>query len=302
MVQKAYKMQMITHNTTTIKGIVDDNITGGITQEELRGGGTLDPFNVITVGSKPRVNFTTTSIKDYLDLCGIDGLAITGSALWKGYYRQMADGGTFTGGSTDTLNTINKGVMYMNSINAPLNKVATLSATVIPTYDGTNLPCAFSNSATAPTIERDTIGWIGGPVKRNGTAIPAQGWTFDLGANYQVLGSDGLPYETECFLVSRSPKFTIPIHDMSLLTTSGALDGLAGTNFTLYLRKQTIGGGTPVADATAEHIKFTVTVGASYIENVTSPTSGLVSANLVIVPVYNVTNAVVIISTASAIT
>ena len=302
MVQKAYKMQMIKHNTTVIKGIVEDNITGGITQEPLQGGGVLDPFDMITVGSKPRVNFVTTAIGDFLDICGIDGLAITGSAIWYGYYRQMADGGTFTGGAADALNTINKGVMHINSINAPLNKVATLSSTVIPTYDGTNLPCAFTANATAPTITRDTIGFIGGPVKRNGTAIPAQGWSFDLGANYQVVGSDGLPYDTEAFLVSRAPKFTIPIFDMSLLTSSGALAGLAGTNFTFYLRKQTLGGGSPVADATAEHIKFTITVGTSYIESVTSPNTGLASVNLVIVPIYNVTNAIVIISTASAIT
>jgi len=217
MVQKAFKLQMIKHNTTVIKGIVDSNLSGGITQEMLQGGGVIDPFNAITVGSKPRLTYTTTDIKTYLDACGISGLAITGSAIFYAYWRQMADGATFTGGANDTLATINKGVMHINSIGGGLNKIATLSSTVIPTYDATNLPVAITTNATAPTITRDDTAFIGGPMSINGTFIPTQGWTLDLGANYQVTGADGLIYDTEAFLVSRAPKFTIPNFNLQLL-------------------------------------------------------------------------------------
>lgn len=301
MVQKAFKLQMIKHNTTVIKGIVDSNLSGGISQEMLQGGGVIDPFNAVTVGSKPRLSYTTTDIKTYLDACGIDGLAITGSAIFYAYYRQMADGGTFTGSTNDTLATINKGIMHINSINAPLGKVATLSSNVIPTYDATNLPVAITINATAPTITRDTEAFIGGPMSIGGTFYPTQGWTFDLGANYQVLGADGLIYDTEAFLVSRAPRFTIPNFNLQLLSAIGPLAGVAQATVKFWLRKATIGGGGAVADATAEHILLTATVASAYIESVAATSTSLATQNLVIIPVWNITNAIVTVSTTSAI-
>lgn len=300
--QNLYKMTSLKWNTTLIKGIEEDSIDGGQSVEMLQGGGNIDPFNFIMTAVKPRINFSTKDIATYLDACGIDGLAIDGSHLWKGNYAKLAPGGTVVGSTTDRINTVNQGVMYFKSINAPYNKAAILNAGVIPTFDGTNKPCVFS-AATGDAVTRDTNAYFGGKVDFNGTAVINQGWNFELNPTYSAVGSDvGGIYETEVVLMQRAPKFVIPNFDLSLLNSLGPLEGLAAATVSFYLRKQTVNGGGAIADATASHTKLSCAVAGAYIENITAQNGSIAQQNLVVIPVSNISTAIVVINTASAIT
>lgn len=298
--QNIYKMTSIKHNSTVLKGIEDFSLDGGLTVEMLDGGGNVDSYNFIAAGSKQRINFSTKDIAVYLALCGINGLEISGSAKLYANFSKLANGGAAAGGSSDEVCTINQGVMYMKSISAPLNKAAVLSAGVIATYDGTNLPIVWA-TGTADVSARETDGFFGGKVDFNGTAVDCQGWSFELNPNYAPAGKNGLIYETEVHLMKRAPRFVVPILDLSVIRSLGPLQGLSGTEIHLYLRKQTVNGGGAVADASTVHVKFTAKVGGAHIENINAPNGQFAQSNLVIIPVSNATDPIIAISTSSAI-
>lgn len=299
--QNLYKMTTLKWNTTLIKGIEEDSIDGGQSVEMLDGGGNIDPFNFIMTAVKPRINFSTKDIATFLNTCGIDGLAIDGTHLWKGNYAKLAPGGTVVGSTTDRIATVNQGVMYMKSINAPFNKAAMLNAGVIPTFNGTDEPCVFS-AGTMDALTRDTDAFFGGKVDFNGTAVINQGWNLEMNPVYSAVGSDvGGIYETEVVLMKRQPKFTIPIFDMSQLNSLGPLKGLAASTVSFYLRKQTVNGGGAVADASTVHIKLSCAVAGAYIENVTAQNGSIAQQNLVVIPVSNISTAIIVINTATAI-
>ena len=304
MVQKAYKAGECSHNTTVIKGIIDSNFSPNVELFDLQGGGALDPFNNVSLKSDQTLGFTTTDIASFLDLCGIGGLAISGSALFKQYYRLLADGGTVTGGSTDVLLTVNKGLLSFGSISCQQFGYASLIANVTPTFDGTNAPIVVTATGTTPTQTRQTEVFTVGTLSANGTAVPIVSMNLDLGLRIEKIGSDGHPYNTECFIVSRNPKVSFGIHNLSNLIAAGIspmIGKVSGGNVIFYLRKMLLGGGS-VPNATEEHIKFTSSGGTFTVEPVSAGQNALANFNLVYTPVWDVSNAIFVIDTTAAIT
>lgn len=304
MVQLAYKLHQVTHNTTTIKGITNETLTPGIEQYVMQGGGSLDPFNIVTEKADQKASFITEDLKVALDLSFLTPLAITSGALGKMYFRKLADGGVYAG-ANDILVTINKGMMYLKSISAKQFGHAAAQYEILPTFDGTNVPLLVTNASTAPTLERDTVLWGLGNLIINSTDIPNNSMDFDAGINVKPEGSKGYLFNTECFTISRNPMFTFQNFDLSRLIAAGIspLVGATSTgNVVVTLRKFTIGGGTHVADATEEHIKFTMTGAAITPTEIVGNSGALATIGLVIKPVYDGSNSLIAIDTTAAAT
>jgi hypothetical protein len=94
----------------------------------------------------------------------------------------------------------------------------------------------------------------------------------------------------------------VNIIDASVLSTFGIYGTVQGaTDSVFYLRKK-LEGSTNTADATAEHISFSVAEGMIQVGPLRGSHPGRVGAQLIITPTYNGSDAIIAISTATAIT
>ena len=98
-----------------------------------------------------------------------------------------------------------------------------------------------------------------GPIYINGSALPGvTGVKFMANCNVESFSSDGDLYGTWQTVMTRSPRFEITLKDATVLNDFG-IGGVAqgATASKIFLRKYSK-GASRVADATAEHIKFTM--------------------------------------------
>lgn len=307
MVQKAFKsVHQILHNSVQYRGIVSQNFTTGIQTVALQGGGGLDPSNFVTTKVDHGFEFGTTDLKLSLDVCALLPVAITGSGsdTLKFYCRELADAGTMTGSTTDLVGTINKGTIYLKSITATLDGPAVANYVVVPTYDGTNAPIAYTQAA-ALALTQDTIAWFLGKVLINSVDIPIQSINIDFGLQMEKMGSGtGLVYNSECFTYSRNPKITLGLKNILHILPAGLSPAIGANSpgtILIYLRKFVVGGGF-VANATEEHISFSVA--AAHITTQGSGGSGqsIADFSLEITPFYNASTAMWAMDTTAAIT
>lgn len=306
MAQKAFKsVHQILHNLVQYRGIVSQNFTNGIQTMALQGGGGLDPSNMLTIKNDQTFEFGTTDLKLILDVAGLLPIPITGSGsdTLKFYMRELADGGTFTGSTTDLIGTINKGTIYLKSINATLDGPAVATYVVVPQFDGTNTPCVFTQG-TALALTRDTLAWGLGTCKINSVDIPLQYINYDTGFSMERMGTgSGLIYNTECFTYSRNPKITIGLKNILHILPAGLSPNI-GSNapgtVVFYLRKFTAGGGF-VANATAEHISFSFANSQITTKGVGGQGQSIADFELEVTPVYDASTAMTVMNTATAI-
>lgn len=301
MAQQAYKLHQVVLNATTIKGIESSNVTNSLSQYMLQGGGSLDPFGIVSLKSDQAINFVTTDFVTMLGVSGITPFTITGAGV-KAYFRQLADGGVFTGGANDVLATSLKGRVHITGFSATQFGNASLNVSVIPTFDGTNSPVNITTGATSPTLAVDTDLFTLGTLSINSVLVPISSVSYDSGFKFESMGADGQPFNTEVFSLARNPKFTFTIHNASLpVTISKLIGNSTGGDVIFYLRKYSLGGGM-VPDATAQHIKFTMKAGMIHSEGITAQNLSVASLQIIVTPSFNGTDPIVAINTASAIT
>lgn len=306
MVQKAFKsVHQIVYNSIQLRGITSQSFTTGINTMPLQGGGGLDPSNMITVKSDQTFEFGTTDLKLALDAVGLLPIPITGTAsdTLKFYMRELTDGGTLAGSTTDLVGTINKGTIYLKSITVNLEGPAIATYVVVPQFDGTNTPCVFTQAA-AVALTRDAIAWGAGTVKINSVDIPFQSITYDTGFTMERMGTGaGLIYNTECFTYSRNPKITIGLKNILHILPAGLSPNIGASapgTAVFFLRKYTMGGGF-VANATAEHISFSFAESQITTKGVGGSGQSIADFELEITPVYNASTAMTVMNTAVAI-
>jgi len=306
MAQKAFKgVHQILHNSVQYRGIKSQNFTTGITTENLNGGGGLDNSNVITTKVDSEYSFSTTDLKIILDVCGLLPIPITGVSTdtLKFYARELSDAATYAGSTTDLVGTINKGVIYLESITATLDGPAIAEYKVIPTFDGTNAPIVYTQAA-ALALTRDVVAWGLGAVKINSVDIPIQSIRYENGFDMVKMGSGtGLVYNTSCFTHRRNPKLTIGLKNILHILPAGLSPAIGANSpgtVVFYLRKHTMGGGF-VANATEEHISFTIANAHIKTTGSGGDTEGIADFSLEITPVYDASTAIIVMDTTAAI-
>lgn len=276
-------------------------------QEIVQGSDGQVHNSFITTGSEsPVVGITTTDVKAALDAVGLNGRVIGSGDTMTTWLAQMDEAtGVRKTGSNHVALLINEGRLLPRVLTAENNQPATQLLDAIATYDGTNKPLvvtdsqAITGSASAITGILFTLG----PVKFNGVAQGGvQRMTFDPGIQEIVQGSDGDGYPTFVGILRQNPRFTITFEDASIFAT---IDGMkAEPTITVYLRKmaQNSTGGIRVADATAEHIKFTIPLATAVTRAPSAAHGSQASFDVDIIPYSDAAAAIFTISTTSAIT
>ncbi len=126
--------------------------------------------------------------------------------------------------------------------------------------------------------------------------------TFDFGIDIIKHGSSGLVFPLFTGIQTRRPRFTIGTNDITALLDIG-LEGTAqtATDSVVYLRKITENGAR-VADATAEHISFTIDDGMIWVTSMGGSNNSPQAGEIIIQPTFDGTNPIVVTSTTATIT
>lgn len=288
-----------------LDGIETFSVDPALEEVLLTAGGQVDPTYVATMSNTPMLTATVSDIKTLIDGAGISGMQIPQTTVITGvdtYFTKIAQGGTRAGSSAHLKISINEGLLLMDSISVTQGAHATAEVSVHPTYDGTNDPLVYtasqSLSHTASIGEAYTVG----KVMINGTELDGvTGITIDFG--YEIIKefSGGDVFPTFVAIGARNPRIEIATKEVLSLSTF-SLDGLAqtSTDSIVYLTKVDE-NGTRVANATTEHISFTIDDGEIWCGAMGGGNNDSHEGMVTIQPTDDGTNAIFVISTATAI-
>lgn len=286
-----------------IDQISDQNIDAGINQMIAGGDGAIYNHYAAVAGQSPRLSFTTSALKTALDKCASTGLALdTANPTLEMYFQAVTEGGTRAGASSHYKLTVSEGLLLPRTIEAPHNAVATISYEAIATWDGANDPIVIAGSQSlAGTAAVDEM-FTAGAVKINGSALTGiQNISIAFGITEMVLGDAGEVWPTFVAVQSIQPIITVTSLDAAAINTF-ALEGAkqGATDSVVYLRKLDK-NGTRVADATEEHISFTIDDGRIAVQNVGGSHGAPLASVVQITPTYDGTNAPLVMDTTAAI-
>ena len=270
--------------------------------------GAVDPSYVATMANEAMITATVSDIATALsNIDALGGLSVVSGATNEQlvcFFTKMASNGTRASGSNHFKVTANKALVIPKTLKATQGEKATLDIEVHALYDGSNAPLVYNDSVAlvdAPSLdELFTVG----KATINGTDLDGiTGITIDFGLTVQKEMSDGDYWPTFAAITTRQPRIELTTREAVSLSTFG-LAGTAQTSSAtaVYLRKISE-QGTRVADATAEHIKLSLSSAQGMIT--VGQTGGSNNApsdcTVVIRPVAG-SSAIMTVSTGSAIT
>lgn len=301
-------MIKITHATTPINifGINDSNVSEGLTEVLAHGAGAVDPSMVALLSIEPMSSVTVTELAKVLAVVGIDGLCIGSTQTYltvEFYFAQIGKCAPRLGSSQHIKLTMNEGLIIPTQIQASQGQTATLGLEFHASYDGTNVPLTVAVSQSIPAASQITEQFTLGPGSINGTDLKGiQQTTVNFGLTTVKEHASGEVYPTFIGITSRNPSIEYRTKKMTSINTF-ALTGTAqsSTDSWTYFRKQAA-NGTLTADATAEHIKVSVDDGIITAPSSSASNNQTGDTTVRIAPVYDGSNAILAITTASAIT
>lgn len=229
----------------------------------IRTTGEIYPRHIAINSLAPDAEIESYALQDWLDEIALTGKAITADGDNDGLelYFQKFDEDAGPAGSGHRVLTMKKGLIVPDSISVSHQQDATIKYRALIVWDGTNLPIVVGDSATLPSTPNDNERFTIGPVTFGGVAITqVTQININFGVIARVLGEDSDVYPTRVEIRGIEPTISITTTDATIMKTGGVpLNGLACThaNTAIYLRKRAQSAAHFVADATAEHLKFT---------------------------------------------
>lgn len=293
----SYKPTMAKHNATLLKGVSGQNISAGLTQHEF--GGDLDRHHVANLQSIMNASFSSTDLKSILDITALNAAQLTASNKLTLYWRQQAEGGTFTGGANDFSSAMQDGMISITSISGSHGQPASVSVQVNPTYDGTNNPITLSKTDTAPTEIVQDYAYTISKMKFGsaaGDTIPLESINVNFGLDIETIGGDGEAFPSFATLRSRSPTITLTTRDLGKAFDYDFLANYDGTNDLVINFARLEPGASRFSDASSQHIEITIKDHSMMTDAIGDNT-----ASITIKPIWDGTNAIMTFATASTI-
>jgi len=296
---KAFTIFGVNVNTNTpwIDQVTDFRVNAAA-NEVLQNAGGLVYNQFVGVGSQaPALSFSSTKLSTILAAIGITGLKINPSVL--AYFQQLQEGGTRLGSTQHVKMTVSEGIVIPRTISAGMDRPANINLDVIATYNGTNDPVKFEKQKALAGTPLADLGFVCGPISINGTPFTGvQDVQVDFGIQPVVQFEDGHVWPKFAAIMRVQPSITFRCTDMELLQTLGILGNKqTATNSVVYLRKMDK-LGSRAADNVSEHISFTVDDGRISLESAGGGDGAVADMNVRITPIYDGTNAPLVIGTA----
>lgn len=248
-------------------------------------GGAIDRAHVGTSMASPVHSFSTRDLAGvFATLSATAGLACTGGATFRRQARKESD--TFLTGSNHVTYASTKGFLLPRTLSASQDSA-----------EGVMLTCEYFSLSTNGIAEPETINtgvdfssaptpafssrFFMGPIKRASTMLSSiLGWEYDFGINFQPKHFDGNIFAECGSIITREPKITFTAADANLNDSLSAFHNVSGA-LLLFGRKGS-SSSARVADATAEHLKVTVSAGEYCVDedSVSGNDDGTVSFNV----------------------
>jgi len=209
-------------------------------------------------GAKPEIAFTTTAIKQILDLCGFWGADLSAGNVDL-YYRAATKRGVREAITDLDHLRIRCVQSYLgwSRITAAQDQPATIACRLVPLYDGTNPPLVGLGSQAIPAVSLVAEQYTLGPVTVNGAATPGgiTAWDLDLQPKYDEEASDGEDYLSWIGVERHEPNLTVTLRGLGDWAAIG-IPGAQLTALVAYLRKRQPDLVRCYADGSNVHIKI----------------------------------------------
>ena len=211
----------------------------------------------------PTIEFGTPDVATILDECGLDGVD-TSAGNVDLYEVAVSNLGTRVAPATTSHNRyrVAESLFYVASIDAPHNGVAMASGRIMPNYDGTNEPVVPTGSVALAGTGQPSSHFGAGPVEIAGAALTGvERIQIEFGVELFQVGASSELWPSFTAIARIVPRILITTVTTPAIASYG-IDGTAisGDGVELWLRKYQA-DGSRVSNATAEHIKLTVTDG-----------------------------------------
>jgi hypothetical protein len=267
--------------------------------------GQLFPTFSALMSLAPRLSLSTQGLKAFLDKVTTRGLALaTGFEMYNQLVSGVGRGGTLVHQKI----SIATGLLLPRSISVRHGGIAQLGFDVIGVNaGGTVCPVLITESMALPVDTGVAALHTLGPVKINGVELEGvESVTIDFGISEFVVSSNGLIYPRLAGVTGVAPRVSVSCKDSAALaafvvaTVPGPL-AQGATDSVIFLRKKSNDGGN-VADATAEHISFTIDQGLWVPGSKNGSHPGELSTTIECQPTFDGTNEPLVMSTVAAIT
>lgn len=290
-----------------ITGVQDWAFDPGLEKIITASDGMVDPTFASVAGLTPALTFSTLDLKAILDVVGISGKLVDSDVDNKGirfWLQKFSDGAGLDSGSVHTEGQFSDGIIIPLSISASQGGDAVIQYQVFgKSTDGVTSPLIISLNQSLPGTPGTAQKWTVGKISINGTDYEVTDASINFGLQPILDKSDGHLYPKFTGFTQRQPLITVTSPEVSKILNTfkdiGAVQ--TSTDTVLYLTKRTLGSGL-VAAATTEHIAFNIDDGMIQMTGLNAGQGGPGAATLEIQPIFDDTNAIIVINTAIAIT
>lgn len=285
-----------------IYGGVSHSIDPGIETVREHGDGHVDDAFAAVIMQSPRFSLSTRAVAAALALVGIGGVDIAAAAdLWL---QRFAAGGTRMTGANSTKFTFALGMACLRTLECDDGGLATLAIDVVArSSDGITAPMTVTAASTMPALTLLDQAFTLGPVSINGTTLGGVKSTrVDFGKQLVVESGDGDTYPTFIAIQARQPSILVRTTQTQHVAGGGLGQIIAqgATDSAVYFRR-VAKNGTRVANATTQHLSFSVDDGIITAREVAATSRSPAMLEYLIEPTFDGTNDVVAIGNGVAI-
>lgn len=290
----------------SIDGVDPQQVDFGTEVTLLYAAGAVDPTRAAVLKVQPKISFTATDIKAMLDAgIWLDGFAIPQSTTYTtvDVYATKSVESSVRATSTNQMRyRVTTGIIIPRTLTAQQGQAAKLACDIIPVFDGTNAVIIPATGVSLPATPLIDECWTLGPASFNGTELDGlQGWTLNFGIEEELIFASGEVYPRRVHIKKRRPTIEFDLKDESAAVTYGISGTAQGsTDSVFYLRKMT-DNSVPVANATAEHISFTIDDGILTVGQWGGGNDASHAGKLMLNPKWDGSNAIIVKNTAVAI-
>ena len=284
----------------SIAGLMSLGVSPGVAHV-LTGGGDVDPKDIYTMDIRSAIALQTSQIS-LVGSFGISGSAVVNFDAYFQKHKNL-DTREIYSASKHLKVGIAAGFCLPGVLRCDQGGVASLDLRCHAlSADGDAAAVVVTKNQAMPASGDATELFTLGPVTLNGTEVHCEGVEVDFGIEERVLSVRGEVYPTLAYIVSRRPVIRIRSPEIDVLDTyviTGTTQ--SATDSVIVFRKMTA-KGTRVAAATAEHVSITVDDGEITIDNHGGDAGDEIGSDILLTPVYDGTNAILVVSATATFT
>lgn len=269
--------------------------------------GGLSPTFATVMRADPIFRFSTTALKTALDNIAMSGDPIAAATPLGAYIAKRDDKGGLSASGHELLSMSNGFIVprTLNLDHGTEPAAIDYEAILLEAAAGGS-PITHTTGATLPTLVAMSEAYTIGPVYYGTTTLVPELTTvaIDFGLRVVLRPYHGKVWPEACYIAERMPKITVTTEDIATARLIGGATQIgsgAASQLKVFIRAKSANGGN-LADASAGHISL---IGEAYTAHVIDEIGGEPKGDMPIkiefTPLDNLSDAVLVINTATAI-